>query len=183
MQTDVPIKEVMVRDVVKADMNMDVAGAARMMIKYDVDSIVVLNNGEPVGIVTERDMIRVLAMKDAEPSAIKLKDIMASPLITVDPNESIFEVARKMAEKRIKRMPVVENGKLVGIVADVDIISVSLEMNSILSELIEMNIEREMEEGLLEEDFSQGICEKCGSFSNNLEDKDGLLLCESCKES
>ena len=58
-----------------------------------------------------------------------------------------------------------------------------LQMNSILNDLIEMNVERELtEQGSEGEGMGQGICEKCGCFTNDLVMKDGLMVCESCKE-
>ena len=171
----------MVRDVVKADINVNVKEAARMMREYDFDSIIILNNEEPEGIVTEGDIIDELVRKDAKPSTVKVKDIMTTPLITASPNESLMDTAKKMAKEKIRKLPIIEDGKLVGIVADIDIISISSEMNSILSELLEMNVEREVIE-VEKEEMGQGICEKCGSFSNDLEMKDGLMVCESCRE-
>jgi CBS domain-containing protein len=183
METDIPLREIMVQEVVEGDTNLNVMEAAKLMKKYDVDSIVVLNNGEPVGIVTQGDIIRELVSKDTTPSTVKLKNIMTTPLITASPNDRLSNIAKKMATERIRKIPVIEDGKLVGIVADVDILSVSSEMNSILAELIEMNVERETlgreSEG---ERIGQGICEKCGSFSHYLEMKGGLMVCESCKE-
>jgi CBS domain-containing protein len=181
METDIPIKDIMVRDVVKADMNLNVKEAAKLMRKYDVDSIVVLNDGEPVGIVTEGDIISELVMEDMKPSAVKLKDIMTTPLIIASADDSLLDTARKMAKERIRRLPIVENDELVGIIGDVDIIAVSSEFNSILAELIEMNVEREGMETESDE-IEQGICEKCGGFSNDLEMRNGLLVCESCRE-
>lgn len=183
METDIPVRDVMVRGVVTGDMELNVMDAAKMMRKYDVDSILVLNNGEPEGIVTEGDIIRELVSKDIKPSTVKLKDIMTKPLVTASPNDRLSDIAKKMARERIRKMPVIDDGKLVGIAADVDIISVSSEMNSILAELIEMNLERETLGAESEsERMGQGICEKCGSFSHYLEMKDGLMVCESCKE-
>jgi CBS domain-containing protein len=181
MNTDMPIKDIMIRDVVKADMNVNVKEAAKMMREYDVDSIVVLNNEEAVGIVTEGDIISELVGKDAKPSTVKVKDIMTTPLITASPNDSLMDTAKKMAKEKIRKLPIIEDGKLVGIVADIDIISISSEMNSILSDLLEMNVEREVME-VEKEGIGQGICEKCGSFSNDLEMKNGLMVCESCRE-
>ena len=107
---------------------------------------------------------------------------MTSPLVTASPDDRVSKIAKKMAKGRIRKIPVIEDGKLVGIVADVDILSVSSEMNSILAELIEMHVDREalnVEEG---EGAGQGICEKCGTFSHYLEMKDGLMVCETCKD-
>jgi len=183
METDIPLRDVMVREVVKGDIDLTILEAAKLMRKYDVDSIVVLDHGDPVGIVTEGDIISELVSKDVKPSEVKLKDIMTTPLITASPSDRLSDIAKKMARERIRKIPVIENGKLVGIVADVDIISVSSEMNSILAELIEMNVDRETVEIESEgESVGQGICEKCGSFSHYLEMKAGLMVCESCKE-
>jgi len=138
-------------------------------------------NGSPVGIVTDGDIISGVVSRDIKPSTVKLKDIMTSPLVTASPNDPASAIAKKMARERIRKMPVVENGELIGIVADVDILSISSEMTSILSELIEMNVEREVT-NLEDESLGQGICEKCGSFSYYLSMKDGFMVCDSCKE-
>ncbi|MHC1599564.1 MAG: CBS domain-containing protein [Candidatus Methanospirareceae archaeon] len=181
METDLPLRDVMVQEVVKGDRDLTVLEAAKLMRKGKVDSIIVVDHGEPVGIVTEGDIISELVSKDIKPSTVKLKDIMTTPLVTASPNDRLSDIAKKMARERIRKIPVVDDGKLVGIVADVDILSVSSEMNSILAELIEMNVERETlhVEG---ESVGQGICEKCGCFSHYLVMKDGLMVCESCKE-
>ena len=183
METDIPLRDVMVREVVKGDKDLNVMEAAKLMRKHKVDSIVVLNNEEPVGIVTEGDIISELVSKDIKPSTVKLGDIMTTPLISASPNEHLSSIAKKMAAERIRKIPVIDNGELVGIVADVDIFSVSSEMNSILAELVEMNVEREiLGTGSEGEGMGQGICEKCGTFSNDLVMKGGLMVCESCKE-
>jgi len=181
METDIPLREVMVPEVVKGNRDLTVLDAAKLMRKHKVDSIIVVDSEEPVGIVTEGDIISELVSKDIKPSTMKLKDIMTSPLVTASPDDHVSKIAKKMAKGRIRKIPVIEDGKLVGIVADVDILSVSSEMNSILAELIEMHVDREAlnVEG---EGAGQGICEKCGTFSHYLEMKDGLMVCETCKD-
>ncbi|MBA7553900.1 hypothetical protein ES705_46504 [subsurface metagenome] len=89
METDIPLRDVMVQEVVKGAMNLNVMEAAKLMRKHDVDNIVVLNNGEPVGIVTEWDIISKLVSKDIKPSTVKLKDIMTTPLITASTNDRL----------------------------------------------------------------------------------------------
>ena len=181
METDIPIREVMIREVVTGDRDLTVLEAAKQMRRANVDSIIVLDHEEPVGIVTDGDIIKELVSKDIKPSTMKLKDIMTTPLIIASPNDQLSVIARKMAKERIRKMPVIDGGKLVGIVADVDILAVSSEMNSIHAELLEMSVERETLE-LEDESAGQGLCEKCGTFSHYLVMKGGLMLCESCKE-
>ncbi len=182
METDIPLRDIMVREVVTGDEEMSVKEAAKLMRKYDVDSIIVVDSdNQPVGIVTQGDIINELVSKDTTPSRVKLRDVMTSPLITGSPNDRLSDIAKKMAAEKIRKLPIIEDGKLVGIVADVDILAVSSQMNSILSDLIEMQVEREIV-GEEREGIGQGICEKCGCFSNDLVMKDGLMVCESCKE-
>lgn len=183
METDIPLRDVMVQEVVKGAMNLNVMEAAKLMRKHDVDNIVVLNNGEPVGIVTEWDIISKLVSKDIKPSTVKLKDIMTTPLITASTNDRLSDIVQKMAAERIRRIPVIDSGELVGVVADVTVISISSEMNSIMAELIEINAGRATSGIECEGDgMGQGICEKCGSFSYFMEIHGGLMVCESCKE-
>ncbi|NQE46449.1 Inosine-5'-monophosphate dehydrogenase [ANME-1 cluster archaeon GoMg2] len=183
METDIPLREIMVSEVVTGDENLNVREAAKKMKKYDVDSIVVLNEGDPVGIVTQGDIISELVSRDTTPSTVKLKDVMTTPLIAASPNDHLSDIVKKMATEKIRKCPIIENGKLVGIVADIDILSVSTQMNSILADLIEMHVERDiLETGSEGEGVGQGICEKCGSFSNDLIMKSGLMVCESCRE-
>ncbi|MHC1584730.1 MAG: CBS domain-containing protein [Candidatus Syntropharchaeia archaeon] len=179
METRMSIREIMVRDVVKADVNATAKDAALEMVKYDVDSVVVLEDERPVGIVTEKDIVRKVVSKDVKPSSVTLRDLMTSPLISASPDESVSEVARRMAKKQIRRMPVIENGELIGFVADVDIIAFCSEMNDILVDLVEMNVERTI---LQEKKMAQGICERCGDFSESVEFVNGMMVCESCKE-
>ena len=184
METDIPLRDVMVREVVQGDKELNVRDAAKLMKRYGVDSIVVLSNDEPVGMVTQGDIIGAVVSKDTKPSTVKLKDIMTMPLITASSNDHLSDIARMMAKERIRKVPVIEDDKLVGIVADVDILAVSSEMNTILADLIEMNVDRETFGGTggEGEGIRQGICEKCGTFSNDLVMRDGLMVCETCKE-
>ena len=181
METKILLRDIMVREVVKSDLDLTVLEAAKLMKRYDVDCVVVLDQGEPVGIVTEGDIISELVSKDVKASKVRLKDIMTTPLITASPNNSLSDIAKVMASERIRKIPVMGDGELVGIVTDLDIISVSSEMNSIMAELAEMDAERESL-NLEGESVGQGICEKCGSFSHYLEMKDGLMVCEGCNE-
>ncbi|MBC7114195.1 MAG: CBS domain-containing protein [Archaeoglobi archaeon] len=181
MEGRVPVREIMTRNVVKASPETDLVTAAKEMARRGVGSIVVTEDGTPVGIVTERDIVTKVVAEGKSPSEVRLKDIMSSPLITVDPNEDVREAAKLMVKRDIRRLPVVEGGELVGIITDTDIISISAEMGEIIETLMEMNREPPfMDE--MEEELQQGICEGCGSFSENLKFVSGRLLCESCRE-
>ncbi len=177
----IPVSQIMTKKVVTIDINGSALDAAKEMIKHDVGSVIVMKKDEPVGIVTERDMVREIIATNMKPSEMKIAKLMKSPLITISPDSSLIEVARKMVKMNIRRLPVVERGKLLGIVTDTDVIAASAELNETLLELMEINREP-LSEGKISGSFVQGICERCAAISESLESIDGILVCESCKD-
>ena len=172
MQADIPVKEVMTRDVCTARKNESLLNASRKMIEFGVGSIIIVENGKPIGIVTERDILEKVVSRNKVPSKVMLEDIMSSPLITIKPTTSLRNAAEIMRRRRIRRLPVVDDtGKLVGIITDNDILSVAIDLGE-FAELLRIP-------GVLEEEMA-GKCEKCGKFVERLIDVDGLKLCEDC---
>jgi CBS domain-containing protein len=85
---------------------------------------VVVDEDKPVGIVTERDLVRkgIIGRLDVHSS---IEKVMSSPLITISKNTTLSEATKLMIEKEIRRLPVVENGKLVGIITATDVLNIS----------------------------------------------------------
>lgn len=181
MEVRMPIKEIMTRDVVTIDIKNDVLHLARKMLSFDVGSVIITDKKQPVGIVTERDIVRKIVSKNMKPDDISIKQLMTTPLVTIAATEDVTDTMHKMVKMEIRRLPVVENAKLVGIVTDTDLIAISAEMGSIFSDLIKMHREKvfSME---TPQKISRGICEECGDNVDNLLLVDGKLLCESCRE-
>jgi CBS domain-containing protein len=172
MQADLPVKEVMTRDVCTARKNESLLNASRKMIEFGVGSIIIVEDGKPIGIVTERDILEKVVSRNRIPSKVTLEDIMSSPLITIKPTTSLRNAAEMMRRRGIRRLPVVDDkGKLVGIITDNDILSVAIDLGE-FAELLR-------NPGVLEEEMA-GKCEKCGKFVERLIDVDGLKLCEDC---
>ena len=181
MEVKMPVKEIMTRDVVTIDIKNDVQHLAHKMLVYDVGSVIVTDKKQPVGIVTERDIVRKIISRNLKPEDISIKELMTTPLITIPATEDVTDTMHKMVKMEIKRLPVVENAKLVGIVTDTDLLAISAEMGSIFSDLIKMHREKvfSME---TPQKISRGICEECGDNVDNLLLVNGRLLCESCRE-
>ncbi len=180
MKSDIPVKEVMTREVCTVRKDESVLSLARKMIEFGVGSAVVIENGRPIGIVTEKDLISKIVARDKIPSRVLIKDVMTSPVITIKPNTSLREAADIMIKKGIRRLPVVDDsGELVGIITDNDILSVSLDLGEFAALLTEDAIGFPAQE----EEIYSGICDKCGRYSDNLTEVDGLRLCEDCLES
>ena len=184
LETNIPVKEIMNRDVIGIDPDDTAEVAAQRMKHYDVGNLVVINNKKAIGIVTEEDLVRKLVSKNLLPEKVKIGDIMTSPLITVSPNTSLTSAMRIMLKNNIRRLPIVEDRKLVGIITNKDILSVSPELNRILIDLIEINRDLEIKapEEKSKKAVFQGKCDRCGVFSENLREVEGMLLCEGCYE-
>jgi CBS domain-containing protein len=130
------VRDIMSKDlrVVRSDTSMKEVVAT--MNKYDVGSIIVVQAERPIGIITERDILRRMVEDNLAPDTITARHVMTSPIITINENASIEEAARLMANKKAKRLPVMNNGKLVGILTFTDISIKVPEMLSILEELV-----------------------------------------------
>lgn len=113
------VKEIMTKAVVTIDTGCTVLQAAKLMNQQNVGDLVVTDGGIAKGIVTERDLVRrVIAQKKSFDS--KINEVMSHPLITIEENCSLRDAARKMVKYKIRRLPVTEDGKLVGILATSD---------------------------------------------------------------
>jgi CBS domain-containing protein len=153
------------------------------MDENELGCVIVTNKkGQPVGIITERDLvIRVLA-KNLKPDAVKAKEIMTSPLVTIEPEATISEAARRMSRLNIRRLGVIYKGNLVGVVSSKDILGVMPELIEIIQERTRIEDAAEAEETAETEEIPlSGYCDRCGVFSENLKDVNGQNLCEDCR--
>ncbi len=181
MRSDIPVKEIMTREVCTIRKTDSVHTLAKRMVEYGVGSAVVIENGKPIGIVTEKDLISKIVARNKTPSKVRIEEIMTHPIITINPNTSLREAAMIMIKRGIRRLPVVdESGNLVGIVTDNDILGVTLDLGEFAALVTEDAVGyAEVEE--ITEDYA-GICEKCGKYTDRLISVNGLNLCEGCAE-
>ncbi|MGD8565489.1 MAG: CBS domain-containing protein [Candidatus Bathyarchaeota archaeon] len=176
------VRDVMSSPPITVNENTRAHKIAELMDKHALGCIIVTGKkGKPIGIITERDLVRRILAKNVKPDSIKAKEVMTSPLITVDPDKKISETARKMSSLNIRRLGVVYKGQLLGVLSSKDVLSV-------VPELIETIQERTIleEQNKIHEEIDQestplaGYCDSCGSWSNRLEEVDGEFLCEDC---
>jgi CBS domain-containing protein len=109
-------KDVMVKDIVKVSSCALVDNAVKVMNKNNIGCLIIEDNGETRGIVTQRDLLKKVLEKARDPRKLVVSDIMTKKLIVGSPNMEIHEAARLMFQKKIKKLPIVENGKLVGLI-------------------------------------------------------------------
>jgi len=130
------VRDVMSKDVKVVRPDTSVREVVATMNKFDIGSIVVVQGDRPVGIITERDILRRIVEPCIAPETLTAKQVMTSPVLTINETTSIEETARLMAKKRVKKLPVMNNQKLVGVVTLTDIVTKVPTMFSILEELL-----------------------------------------------
>ena len=182
LRTRMVIKDVMSSPVVTLDEEATSNKVADVMDENELGCVIITNKkGQSVGIITERDLvIRVLA-KNLKPDAVKAKEIMTSPLVTIEPEATISEVARRMSRLNIRRLGVIYKGNLVGVVSSKDILGVMPELIEIIQERTRIEDATKEETTETEETPISGYCDRCGVFSENLKDVNGQNLCEDCR--
>jgi len=113
------VKDVMTKTVITIESNKTVIEAATLMAENDVGNLIVMKDSIPLGIVTERDFVRRVIAED-KPLKTKISEVMSMPLRVIDPHAPLKEAARRMVSKKIRRLAVINDTKLVGIITATD---------------------------------------------------------------
>jgi CBS domain-containing protein len=129
------VKDIMSRHVKTVDSGSTIADAAKAMSKWKIGALILTRGTLPVGIITEGDISRSVAMKIGVDT--KLKEFAKKKLITVAPGERLEVAAKMMADAGVKKLPVMEEGRLVGIVTQTDIVNSSFALVTSLKEMVQ----------------------------------------------
>jgi len=174
------VRDIMSSPVVTMDENETSNKAAEIMDQNNLGAVIVQNKiGTPIGIITERDIVKRVVAKNQKPDTKKAKDVMTTPLVTIEPEAVISDAARKMTRLCIRRLVVIYKGNLVGILSSKDILGV-------MPELLEIMQERSRIEGATahdepEEAPQSGYCDSCEAYSENLKECNGQNICDECR--
>ena len=135
----VPVKaeDVMVTKVAVLDGDASVKKAAEIMAQEDFSAVIVTTDEKANGIVTERDILKRIVVEDKNSKKTRVKEIMSSPLVTIEPGTSLEEAAHIMFEKKIKNLPVIHENRLVGLISLQDICKLQPEVLRLLRETME----------------------------------------------
>lgn len=115
------VRDIMVRNVITIDHNKTAKDVALLMSEKQVSSLVVIKDGNPIGLVTERDLARKVLTTDRKSSDVQLSEIMSMKFRGVEPMTPIEDAIQKMVNNNIRRLLVLEDGKLVGIITETDL--------------------------------------------------------------
>jgi len=115
------IKDYMRSDIATVDVGDSALAVSKVMLEKGVGQIIVLEKAQPAGIVTERDLVLKVMAKEREASNVKVSEVMSAPVITIDPDASLEEAVKIMAEHGIRRLPVVRDHIIYGIFTSRDL--------------------------------------------------------------
>ncbi len=133
MHTGYQVYTVMKREVETADCSDTVSKVARIMKDNQVGSVIILEKNTPVGILTEQDIARKVVAEGKDPKTEKVGDVMCEELVSVESNRDIHEAISLMGNSDIKHLPVIDDGKLEGIITSKDIIRLEPHLIEMLS--------------------------------------------------
>lgn len=129
------VKDIMSRKVETIEDSSTIYQSAVKMAKLKIGSLIVVRKSKPVGILTEGDVSRAVA-RGLESRKSPVKSVMGKPLITTTSDERVEDAAKIMAGSNIKKLPVVDDGKLVGIVTQTDVVGSSFDLVTTLKEMV-----------------------------------------------
>ena len=116
------VRDIMTKALISVNLTTTSFQIAKMMEQGGIGAIIVKENENPVGIVTDRDFATKIAAKNLSFDTPAQK-IMSSPLITINYNEPISEAAERMANKKIRKLAVTDNGNIIGIITSTDLVN------------------------------------------------------------
>ncbi|MDV3293795.1 MAG: CBS domain-containing protein [Nitrososphaerales archaeon] len=128
------VKDVMSRRVRTIDSKAKVLDAAKRLSQWKIGSLVILAGDRPVGIITEGDVSKAVA-RGLNPAKTRV-GFLSKKLITIGPDERLEDAAKTMAATGVKKLPVMEGGKLVGIITQTDIVGSSFDLVTSLKEMV-----------------------------------------------
>jgi len=179
------VRDIMTVNVVTMPLEASVLEVAKSMSDMDISSVIITDEDRPLGIITEADIVRRVIVQNRDPKTTQASEIMSSPIIHVEPSTPLTDAMRVMAKSSIRRVAVLKNNSLAGIITSRDILRWSPELIDILSESLRLKSD-EAVQNKVEEDEDLvaygGECDNCGEYSTDLVLENGEYLCESCRE-
>jgi CBS domain-containing protein len=175
------VRDIMSVNVVTMPPDATIFEVATSMTKMDIGSIIITEEDRPLGIITESDIVRRVITEKRDSQTTAAREVMTSPIIHVEPGTALTEAMRVMARSNIRRVAVLKNDSLAGIITSRDLLRWSPELIDILVESLRLRNEGAKIEEDDDEDIAYGgECDSCGEYSTDLIEEDGEYLCESC---
>jgi CBS domain-containing protein len=177
-EPDVIVRDIMSRPPVTAGETDDASKVSKLMLQHDIGCVIVLDkSGKPSGIITERDIVQRVAAKNILSSDVRATEVMSKPIVTISPGASVNDAAKLMNQRRIRRLAVIESGKLVGVLTQKDILNVTPTLIDLIYEKSKVG---KLESPRSRTSNVEGYCDECETWSENLVQRDGVFVCPDC---
>lgn len=150
---------------------------AKVMAENHVGAVVVKDNGKIMGILTEQDIVRKAVAKGRNMDE-QVKHFMEPQLITIAPGADIYDALIKMRDSNIRHLPVIEKGNMHGLLTIKDILKIEPQLFELIVEKFELK--EESRKPINRVIYSEGICQQCGEYSVQVNEKDGTMVCDAC---
>lgn len=180
MKTGIIVADAMTNKPVIASLDITITECAKLMKKFGIGSLLVRENKEIVGIITEKDFVVKILAKGKNPEDILTRDIMETNLVTIGPDKDIYEAMMEMQRSDIRRLPVKENDKIIGFLTMKDILKIEPQLFDLMVD--RMDLREESSKPILKAGmYEEGMCESCGNFSYRIKETEGVKLCAECR--
>lgn len=176
MKTGYKVVDAMTRMVVTVSPTATIQECSQIMNKEGIGSVVIKDMDAVKGIMTEQDIVRKVVAAGKRPESVTVKEVMERRVISVDPGKDIHDALVIMRDGDIRHLPVVDNGKLLGILTVKDILKVEPELINLIAEKFKLKEEEQKPVFTRKE----GRCDICGEYFEDLNDTDGMMLCNEC---
>jgi CBS domain-containing protein len=130
------VREVMTEDPVVLPKDASIVEAARLMRDHGIGDVIVTDGERPQGIVTDRDIVVRAVAEGSDPGQVRVEDVLSGDLAAVTPDDSVERAIALMREKAIRRVPVVESGRAVGVISIGDL-AIQRDADSALADISE----------------------------------------------
>lgn len=177
MKTGVKVLDAMTKEPVVVDPEITLEKCAKLMLKHGVGGVVVKDGSILQGIVTEKDFVEKVVAKGLNPKKSRVKDVMKKRVVSIEPDKDIHDAIIKMRDSDVRRLPVVHDGMLVGLLTEKDILKIEPSLFELLVE--KFRLREEAGKPVFLKGLKTGSCESCGSFGK-LRRKGDRLICEGC---
>jgi len=136
----ISIMNILNKDVKTAEQNQDIFEIAKIMFDNNIGSVVIVDNHQsknPVGIITERDIIRILSSTQLASLQVPIKELMSHPIITLSSKSSILDAMKLMHERNIRRIVILEDNSLIGIVTEHNIFDILMKNKNLITTVVD----------------------------------------------
>jgi CBS domain-containing protein len=189
MNTAVTVREVMDREYVGVSESDDLVETVELLLRESADTAVVVRGSEPVGVVTERDVLAML-VEGPDPYDATVEEAMTETIPKIEPDASLDAAADRMSAREARRLVVTNGGEPLGVITEHDLLATRAPEPGDRQEMPEASVDSGVGTAMAvdaeteaEDTFQdQGICEVCGTLTRDLAAFNGQLLCPDCRD-